>query len=127
VLVTAASSVALQECKRSAVSYISPEHILLAMLNQTEATGKRVLERWAAAAAAASVLRGVCICHNGLHCREHACNGIMVCRAGSSEGTSTTHICSDNVCGDDSTVTVDSGAVHALTYAVGRPAALSTC
>jgi hypothetical protein len=40
----------LQECKRSAVSYISPEHILLAMLSQSEATGKRVLERCAAAA-----------------------------------------------------------------------------
>lgn len=39
----------MQECKRSAVSYISPEHILLAMLNQSEATGKRVLERCAAA------------------------------------------------------------------------------
>ncbi|KAF6252630.1 ClpD chaperone, Hsp100 family [Scenedesmus sp. NREL 46B-D3] len=35
---------ATNECKRSAVSYISPEHILLAMLNQSEATGKRVFE-----------------------------------------------------------------------------------
>ncbi|WIA36448.1 hypothetical protein OEZ86_007755 [Tetradesmus obliquus] len=35
---------ATNECKRSAVSYISPEHILLAMLNQSEATGKRALE-----------------------------------------------------------------------------------
>lgn len=38
--------VLLQECKRAAVSYISPEHILLALLNQPDASGKRVLDRW---------------------------------------------------------------------------------
>lgn len=34
-----------QECKRSAVSYISPEHILLAMLGLSECMGRRVLVR----------------------------------------------------------------------------------
>lgn len=37
----------MQECKRANVSYISPEHILLALLNQPDASGKRVLDRWA--------------------------------------------------------------------------------
>ncbi len=32
-----------QECKRSAVSYIAPEHILLALLSQHDASGRRVL------------------------------------------------------------------------------------
>lgn len=35
---------ATNECKRAAVSYISPEHILLALLNQPDASGKRVLD-----------------------------------------------------------------------------------
>lgn len=35
----------MQECKRSAVTYISPEHILLALLGQPDASGRRVLER----------------------------------------------------------------------------------
>lgn len=35
-----------QECKRSQVTYISPEHILLALLNMPEASGKRALDRW---------------------------------------------------------------------------------
>jgi hypothetical protein len=36
-----------QECKRAGVSYISPEHILLALLQQHDASGRRVLERCA--------------------------------------------------------------------------------
>lgn len=39
--------ITLQECKRANVSYISPEHILLALLNQPDASGKRVLDRCA--------------------------------------------------------------------------------
>ena len=36
----------MQECKRSAVSYISPEHILLALLSVPDTSGKRVLDRY---------------------------------------------------------------------------------
>lgn len=36
-----------QECKRSGVNFISPEHILLAMLNAQESNGRQVLVRYA--------------------------------------------------------------------------------
>lgn len=35
---------ATNECKRAGVSFISPEHILLALLTQHDASGKRVLD-----------------------------------------------------------------------------------
>jgi hypothetical protein len=35
----------LQECKRSGVNWISPEHLLLAMLAMPECNGRRVLEQ----------------------------------------------------------------------------------
>ena len=34
-----------QECKRSGVSYISPEHILLALLSMQDSVARKVLER----------------------------------------------------------------------------------
>jgi hypothetical protein len=39
-----------QECKRSGIAYISPEHIMLAMLGQGDCMARRVLVRWGARA-----------------------------------------------------------------------------
>jgi hypothetical protein len=38
----------VQECKKAGVNFISPEHILLALLNTRDAGGRRLFERQAA-------------------------------------------------------------------------------
>jgi hypothetical protein len=49
-----------QECKRTAVTYISPEHILLALLGQSESRARVMLTRWGGAfPPAAAVARPV--------------------------------------------------------------------
>lgn len=38
-----------QECRKHGVNFVSPEHIMLAMLHVPDTLGRKTLERWAAA------------------------------------------------------------------------------